>query len=499
MYSIHGIHTIHKKVGDNIFVNILDLLEEDKIKTKKEADTYNGEYSSSCPGCGGKDRFRIWPNQCDSGQWWCRQCSKSGDTIKYLTEFRKMTYQEACLFLGRTPVFSTIESKLKRLRQGYSETWEPKSFKAPSEQWQTEAKVFIEMAERILWSDNFANVRSWLHTDRGLKEETIKEAKLGWNPKDAYYKRDIWGLPPQIDENGKSKDLWIPAGLIITYVHNDQIMRIRIRMSKPLNELRYYTLPGSVTSIPMILNPGKFMVVVESDLDAILIHQEAKDLVGVVALGSAIYRPDREVTEKLRQAKLILIALDSDEAGGKTSWTWWMKHIPNAKRWCPLYGKDPTEAYRNGLNLRNWILAGLPCPKKVPDPVPSVDYLPTFGRKITYLSEFYKEKQIPYQILEDKRALENVISLIEDSSLIGIDVDSTGSDPLKDKIRFIQLVVPDKPVVIVDFEKFHRDDLNPLQRLLNGSGGKIFHDAKSNLKFLHQAGFRVLPASLHEK
>jgi 5S rRNA maturation endonuclease (ribonuclease M5) len=40
---------------------------------------YSQEYSSSCPVCGGYDRFRFWATH---GRYWCRQCDLSG----YITE-----------------------------------------------------------------------------------------------------------------------------------------------------------------------------------------------------------------------------------------------------------------------------------------------------------------------------------------------------------------------------------------------------------------------------
>jgi hypothetical protein len=52
--------------------------------------------------------------------------------------------------------------------------------------------------------------------------------------------------------------------------------------------------------------------------------------------------------------------LDRDDAGAKESWTWWAKHFERAKRWPVAQGKDPSEAYQAGLNLREWVMAGLP-------------------------------------------------------------------------------------------------------------------------------------------
>jgi hypothetical protein len=109
---------------------------------------------------------------------------------------------------------------------------------------------------------------------------------------------------------------------------------------------------------------NKIYTVVESELDGLLLLHEVSDLTGIIALGSATMKPDKEVHEALSQADLILIALDSDEAGAKATCRWWLKQYKQAK-WWPVpkqYGKDPTEAKEMGLNLRCWIEAVLTQP-----------------------------------------------------------------------------------------------------------------------------------------
>ena len=102
-------------------------------------------------------------------------------------------------------------------------------------------------------------------------------------------------------------------------------------------------------------------VIVESELDGLLLNQEAGDLAAVVAMGSAQAKPDAITHEALTKAEMILIALDNDDAGAKASWHFWPEtYGAKVKRWPPIRGKDPSEAWRNGLNIRSWVLAGLP-------------------------------------------------------------------------------------------------------------------------------------------
>jgi hypothetical protein len=102
------------------------------------------------------------------------------------------------------------------------------------------------------------------------------------------------------------------------------------------------------------------VVVVESELDAILLNQEAGDLAGVVAMGSAQAKPDRITHEALTRAAVVLVALDSDDAGAKASWAFWpATYGKMARRWPCISGKDPSAARLEGLDLRQWIIAGL--------------------------------------------------------------------------------------------------------------------------------------------
>jgi hypothetical protein len=100
-------------------------------------------------------------------------------------------------------------------------------------------------------------------------------------------------------------------------------------------------------------------VLVESELDALLLHQEAGDLVNVISLGNAQTRPDLGAAEFLNQSQLILVALDADQAGATESWRWWKEHYRQAHRWPPVVGKDPGDMWAEGVNLRTWIEAAL--------------------------------------------------------------------------------------------------------------------------------------------
>jgi len=332
-------------------MTFLALLNADNFSLSKVASTHGGEYAGACPWCGGNDRFRVWPED-RGGRYWCRGCGKRGDAIQYLRDYRNLSFAEACKVLGRDP-----EPRPNGPRPEPT-AWTPRETSIPSPLWTAKAGAFLIWAQQSLWTDAGSEARAFLH-GKGLNDETIRTAGLGWNPKDYFRSRESWGFPTEKKENGSLKRLWLPAGIIIPRFL-DGYLPVRLRIRRTEGEPRYYLTPGSDTG-PMILNPDRAAtVIVESEIDGLLLQQEVGDLVSVISMGSAAIKPDRTTDEALKAAVVILIALDTDEAGGKASWSFWHEtYGKKARRWPCIKGKDPSEARGNGLDLRDWIIAGI--------------------------------------------------------------------------------------------------------------------------------------------
>ena len=106
-------------------------------------------------------------------------------------------------------------------------------------------------------------------------------------------------------------------------------------------------------------NKKVFFCVVESELDGILLQENVRDLVNIIALGSANIRPDEKADIILRHSELILNALDADEAGAKQVYNFWEINYKQNRRWLTLEAKDVSEMFEKGkFSLRTWILAG---------------------------------------------------------------------------------------------------------------------------------------------
>jgi hypothetical protein len=342
-------------------MTIIELIQSDGFFSKRVGSTGGGEYAGPCPWCGGDDRFRCWPSQGDFGKYWCRGCGRFGDAIQYLRDYRRMSFPEACSFLGREVTHpSTLAGSRPTKPQ-----WAPRVTTAPTDRWQERARRLAEESENWLFHHHtFAQTMlGWLKERRGLSEETIKKHRLGLVLIDRFEGHEQWGLEPVLKDDGTPKKIWIPRGLTIPLWQEGKIYRIRIRRPKfalrSETDPRYYLLRGSDTR-EMILGTDKpVSIIVESELDALLLHQEAGDLVNVISPGNAQTRPTQGAAEILNQSRLILVALDFDQAGAIASWGWWKKHYRQAYRWPPAAGKDPGDMLAAGVNIRTWVEFGL--------------------------------------------------------------------------------------------------------------------------------------------
>lgn len=336
---------------------ILDLISSHGCELKRVSTHQGGEYQGPCPGCGGTDRFHAWPEQNNGdGTYWCRQCGKGGDCIQFLRDFDGLSFQEACERLVKD---LPRRPSPDRPMNTPATTWQPADPRDPEELWSEKALKFAHWSyDKLMENDE---IQTWLIT-RGI--QTTAAFGLGWNSgeagKDLYRDRESWGLSKVFNEKGRPRGLWLPRGLVIPYFVDGKIKRLRIRRPDPVEfGPRYYVVPGS-SMATMVLNPARrAFVVVESELDAMLIVQQAGDLAGAVAVGSSSAKPDSTATAILQGSLEILVALDNDQAGAN-AWPWWKKTFTNCRRWPPPSGKDPGESYQAGDNLRAWILAGLP-------------------------------------------------------------------------------------------------------------------------------------------
>ena len=240
--------------------------------------------------------------------------------------------------------------------------WQPENPEDPPELWRK--KCGQVMAYGLEQLQENRDIQDWLR-ERGISLRTAVRFGLGWIPKSYYREREAWGVEPAYHESGKEKKLWIPRGLVIPYLRHQQLQRLRFRRFEDDELPRYYVLPGS-SRAPLWIRRSteasgpEAVVIVETELDALMLWELVGDLVHIAALGSSSAKPhDPELLQVLRDADRILLSLDHDEAGARAL-RWWRERYASATYWPVPVGKDPGDAYAQGVDIREWILEGLP-------------------------------------------------------------------------------------------------------------------------------------------
>jgi hypothetical protein len=201
-----------------------------------------------------------------------------------------------------------------------------------------------EAADR-LWKPEGRQALAYLH-GRGLREETIRAARLGWTPGVM--------IPTQREDQR-----WKVRGITIPWFDGERLALVKIRDPDAPKSKRYKEAfrdrPGIYPG-PQAIRPGWPLIIGEGELDALLLGQELRDLAAVVTLGPSSNRPDAGVIGRMLCAPVRFIALDADKAGDKAAAEW----PARATRVRPPEPfKDWTEAAQAGIDLRCWWLPRL--------------------------------------------------------------------------------------------------------------------------------------------
>lgn len=342
-------------------MNLLELLQEAGIDPgRKVASTRGGEFQSSCPACGGTNRFIIHPNDQREkciGSYWCRRCEIGGDAIQFCKDFLGMSFEEAT-----ARVNAVIPN-----RRSYIPCLPPKrkpppfvTVEQPPALWMEKAARFVDWAHENIFEQEYQ--LSWL-ANRGIPVESVKKYKVGWNPEPFWREKAEWGIEVEKNDVEPSTKLFLPKGIVIPTLDNFGVVRIKIRNTDydPLNKesKKYQAITGSMRGLNLVGDTkNNVMLVVESEFDTLALDFVCGDFAFAVSVGSNTKNPDNSTNYLALKVAHLLICYDNDD-GGLEMWRKWKALYPHAKAYPTPIGKDVGEAFAKGLNLREWISTAL--------------------------------------------------------------------------------------------------------------------------------------------
>src|SRR5215469_4040070 len=174
--------------------NLLAESIKDGFSPIRKANSRGGQWNGPCilPGCNGlgRDRLRIQPHKGEYGWFACSMCGATGTGIDWLIMKRGYSMNEALKTVGWKPKDGSMPHFAipRHVLTGDIH----QTHQAPCEEWQSSAKAFVEYSVKQLWSEQGHQALEYLRA-RGLKDETIKFAQLGYNPTELLRPGMKWG------------------------------------------------------------------------------------------------------------------------------------------------------------------------------------------------------------------------------------------------------------------------------------------------------------------
>ncbi|RPI54552.1 MAG: hypothetical protein EHM56_06115, partial [Chloroflexi bacterium] len=166
-------------------LDLLSLIRRDTpVPGRPSASTHGGEYKARCPlpGCGSRhDALCIWPSPPHPGgrgRWWCRACGRGGDAVAWLVETGRLSRREAWALRHGEPAGPASPETAIAADPALALDCEP-----PGPAWQAAGRAFVARAREALWAPAGERALAWLRR-RGLADETIRAAGLGYNGAD---------------------------------------------------------------------------------------------------------------------------------------------------------------------------------------------------------------------------------------------------------------------------------------------------------------------------
>ena len=340
-----------------------------------------------CPVCESSDGLSVQPGEsrgvgrnaerAAAGYAHCFSCGRTWDAVDWLVEFERFDFLGAVEALGmeelRAEYASGGDTAPRKPQKPQKPTYRPtKIAQPPGDAWQKQAARIRSEATGALRAavdgsgTPFAAACLDALRARGISDSVIRAAHLGCLDTPEFAPADAWGIDPQDAPNG----VGLPRGVVIPWAVDPNDMKgdvWTLRARKPnadTGDGPKYIMPtgGSGSGLyPWGRVPGRPVVLVEGEFDALHIASAAGDLCTPVATGSISCSQRAQHVALLKTASCVLVAYDNEDTPQvRRACQWWTDRLPNAARWKPIgAGNDACDMHRAGLDTRAWIEAGI--------------------------------------------------------------------------------------------------------------------------------------------
>lgn len=301
----------------------------------------------------------------DKPNWKCFGCGEAGDAPALVMRLKGVGFRDAVVYLavGIAAPVSGARTKAPTARKPVE----------PSADSMTNAGAssLVDASERLLWAEEGRHALEYLR-GRGLTDETIRAARLGWTPRAV-------------------KVAWTPRGIVVPWFRSNMPILVKIRCDDsfrsqfdpkrcPPRYLEAYRHPwtADLSDPPVypgldVIEPGMPVVVTEGELDCLLLGQTLAGSATVITLGGAASSPGPSTIAAVTPAWPRYAAQDDDAAGDKAAKKWpasFRRIKPPGSFHKTADGglandKDWSDAQAQGINLGRWwaeILGGVERP-----------------------------------------------------------------------------------------------------------------------------------------
>lgn len=355
----------------------------DRVDLQALAESYGAKFtasgSSRCPihqgdnptafhlyGEGGKvQRWHCFTN--------CPQDKNDGNAIDLMMAIEGLEFREALEKLARSvgidparpDVLPVITPRPAVRTSARPDRVELRQTNDPHPLWIQRAGALVDYAEKQLWGADGRRVVDWLIHERGLSESTIRAARLGLNPSDAWDDPRRWG-----DE--RESKIYCSLGVVIPHFADGLLRFVNVRRPLPGDGLS--RAMGKTVRMRAGEKPEKYQgprggrrglygmdemqrrpvaLLTEGEFDCLLARQVTNDIADVVTIGGARMRLDVRGAAALLSASVIVTLYDEDSTGDKGRD--YLRGLSGKIRTVRVPDHDLTDYWRHGGPLGAWL------------------------------------------------------------------------------------------------------------------------------------------------